>query len=198
LAARSFGMVTALPFRIRPKLAERRGPLQYLQWSPSASVGFMAPWGVVRPRLICAGPLGQWLVGMVRPPDHLPGCWASEGACQRPSLSGCSNPSAGGSGDKLLDWGSGVRDHAVFGGRRWLGRGGRRGAGVGRGTSGLWRARIGGCGPQAAIGRGRGRSGTGARAASPSPIRVWRTRRASLRATVRAARLPSIRVLTWV
>jgi hypothetical protein len=68
-----------------------------------------------------------------------PRCWGWGGcACQRPSLSGCSNPPAGGSGDKMLDWGSGVRGRAVFGGRRWLGRGGRRGAGVGRGTSGLW------------------------------------------------------------
>src|SRR5512133_1383249 len=28
-------------------------------------------------------------------------------ACQRPALSGCSNPPGGGSGDKMLDWGSG-------------------------------------------------------------------------------------------
>jgi putative transposase len=103
-----------------------------------------------------------------RPPPRLLGMGGC--ACQRPSLSRCSNPSAGGSGDKMLDWKLGVRGHAVFGGRRWLGRGGRRGAGVGRGTSGLWRARIGGGGGQAATGRGR--SGTGARAASPSPIRV--------------------------
>jgi len=31
-----------------------------------------------RPRLICAGPPGQWLVRMVRAPDHLPRCWAWE------------------------------------------------------------------------------------------------------------------------
>jgi hypothetical protein len=104
------------------------------------------------------------------PPPQLLGMGGC--ACQRPSLSGCSNPPAGGSGDKMLDWGSGVRGHAVFGGRRRLSRGGRRGAGVGRGTSGLWWARIGGGGGQAATGMGRGRSGTGARAASPRPIRV--------------------------
>jgi hypothetical protein len=119
-------------------------------------------------------------------------------ACQRPALSGCSNPPPGRSGDKMLDWGPGVRGHAVFGGRRRQGpwrqaRCGRRPrhicCAVGQGTRASSSS-------QAATGRGR--SGTGASAASPSPIRVWRTRRASLRATVRAARLPSTRALTWV
>src|SRR4029453_12583912 len=54
----------------------------------------------------------------------------------------------------MLDWGPGVRGHAVFGGRRRLGRGGRRGAGVGRGTSGLWRGRQRGGGGGGARGGG--------------------------------------------
>src|SRR6266545_5624428 len=73
---------------------------------------------------------------------HLLGFWEWDNgacACQRPALSGCSNPPPGRSGDKMLDWGPGVRGRAVFGGRRRQGRGGRRGAGVGRGTSAvLW------------------------------------------------------------
>jgi hypothetical protein len=41
-----------------------------------------------------------------------------------------------------------------------------------------------------------GRSSTGASAASPSASRVWRTRRTSLRATAKVARLPPWRALT--
>jgi hypothetical protein len=70
-----------------------------------------------------------------------------------------------------------------------------------QGLSGRWPRHIclpmGGHAPamgQAASGRGR--PSTGASAPSPSATRVWRTRRASLRATARVARLPPWRTLT--
>src|SRR6266508_1943068 len=49
---------------------------------------------------------------------------------------------------------------------------------------------------QAAAGKGSGSPSTGAKAASPSASMVWRTRRASLRATAKVARLPPWRALT--
>ena len=95
-------------------------------------------------------------------------------------------------------WGiPGVRGRAVCWGRPRTSRGGRGLAGAGRGTSVCrWgRARTSHLG-QAAWATGR--SSTGASAVSPRLTRVWRTRRASLRATARVARLPPWRALTWV
>ena len=64
----------------------------------------------------------------------------------------------------------GVRGHAVFGGRRRLGRGGRRGAGVGRGTSWLW------AGHPPVIGRGQAATGSGRAGRAPGPGRRRRAR----------------------
>ena len=97
---------------------------------------------------------------------------------------------------------------------RWgIPRGARPRGLLGPSTDRPWRQGLGGRWPQhiclpvgghapatgqATSGNASASPSTGARAASPSATRVWRTRRTSLRATAKVARLPPWRVLTWV
>jgi hypothetical protein len=157
--------------------------------APAATRG-RQPWRRRRP--VQDEPTRQGAISACRPPPCQGG--DGSGACGRPALSGCADrPGVRRQDDRWgVPWCAAARSFGVVH-TKGVAAGAR--AGAGRGTSAaLWAGHARYRPGYAAAGWARP-SGA-AKASSPSATRVWRTRRASLRATARVARLPPWRALT--